>query len=210
MSLINGSAKKLRVLIADDIQETRRSTRLMLSTLDNVEVVAIATNGLEALEMTKEQRPDIVVMDINMPVMDGLTAYKHISEIHPDTACIIISAETDPRALNIAEVLGVQAYLTKPFIIEELETAVNYVSARLSEFRATNPQADKIHLEQLAGEYSKARRTDNEAVGIFEQLAQDPMCNVRWLKTLIMIYAIRQEWGKLKTLAERLERVNAQ
>lgn len=210
MSQFDISPKKWRVLIADDIQETRRNTRLMLSTLDNVEVVAIAANGLQAVEMAKEHRPDIVVLDINMPEMDGLTAYKHISELHPDTACIIISAETDPRALNIAEVLGVQAYLTKPFIIEELETAVGYVSARLTEFRAKNPQPDKFHLEQLAAEYSKARRTDDQSVRVLEQLADDPQCNVRWLKTLVMIYAIRQEWGKLKSLAERLERENRQ
>jgi len=208
MTQINGSPNKWRILIADDVHETRRSTRLMLSVLDNVEVVAVASNGLQAVEMAKEHRPDIIIMDINMPQMDGLTAYKLISEIYPDTACIIISAETDPRALNIAEVLGVQAYLIKPFSVDELETAIKHASARLGEFRARNPQPDKMHLEQLAVEYSKARRTDDQALQVFEQLAQDSQCNVRWLKTLVMIYAIRQEWGKLKPLAERLERLS--
>ena len=66
--------KKLRVLIADDIQETRRNTRLMLSMIEYVEVVAIASNGLQAVEMTKQQQPDIVVLDINMPEMNGLQA----------------------------------------------------------------------------------------------------------------------------------------
>ncbi|MDD2921192.1 MAG: response regulator transcription factor [Anaerolineales bacterium] len=198
-------SKKWRILIADDVHETRRSTRLMLSTLDNVEVVAIASNGVEAVEMAKEHRPDIVVMDINMPEMDGLTAYKLISKMYPDTACIVISAESDLRTLNAAESLGVQAYLTKPFIIEELETAVKYVAAGLDELRAKNPQLD---LERLAVEYSKARRADEQSARVFERLAQNPQCNIRWLKTLAMIYILRQEWGKLKSLAERLERGN--
>ena len=59
--------KKLRVLIADDVQETRRNTRLMLATIDDVEVVAIAANGLQAVQLAEEQRPDLLLLDINMP-----------------------------------------------------------------------------------------------------------------------------------------------
>src|SRR5688572_32855954 len=87
--------KKLRVLIADDVQETRRNTRLMPATIDDVEVVAIAANGLQALQLSKEQHPDIVLLDINMPEMDGLTAYREIAKVLPGTGCIIISAEKD-------------------------------------------------------------------------------------------------------------------
>jgi YesN/AraC family two-component response regulator len=206
MTQNDGSQKKWRALIADDVHETRRSTRLMLSTFDNIEVVAIASNGLQAVEMTKEHRPDIVFMDVNMPEMDGLTAIGRISRMFPDIACIIISAENDAITLNTAEVLGVQAYLTKPFILEELETAIAHVTVRLSELRAKNQRIDIPALEKLAEEYSKARRTDDPSVKVFETLARDPHCNFRWLKTLALIYAIRQEWGKLKTLAERLER----
>src|SRR5690349_20530651 len=72
--------KKLRVLIADDVQETRRNTRLMLATIDDVEVVAIAANGIQAVELTEEHHPDILLLDINMPEMDGLTAYRKRSE----------------------------------------------------------------------------------------------------------------------------------
>lgn len=205
MTQTDGSPKKWRVLIADDVHETRRSTRLMLSTLDNVEVVAIASNGLQAVEMAEENRPDIVVLDINMPEMDGLTAYKHILKIYPDTACIIISAESDLGTLQTAASLGIKEYLTKPFIVEELEAAIEHVSEHLAEVRAKNPVAD---LELLAVEYSKARRADNRAVQLFEYLARNPQCNIRWLKTLSMLYTIRQEWGKLKVLAERLEREN--
>jgi CheY-like chemotaxis protein len=62
--------RKLRVLIADDVQETRRNTRLMLATIDDVEVVAIAANGVQAVDLAKEHYPDI--LSHNMPV-DGLS-----------------------------------------------------------------------------------------------------------------------------------------
>ncbi|KXK12548.1 MAG: response regulator receiver protein [Chloroflexi bacterium OLB14] len=68
--------RKKRVLIADDVHETRRNTRVMLSMIDSIEVIAIATDGLQAIEMAREYKPDIVVLDINMPKVNGLLAYK--------------------------------------------------------------------------------------------------------------------------------------
>lgn len=203
--------EKLRILIADDFQETRRNTRLMIATLNNVEVVAIASNGQQAVEMTKEQRPDIVILDVNMPVMDGLTAFKHIVESYPGTGCIIISAENNPVTVKKAMSIGIQEYLVKPFLTEELETAIKHVSEQLKETRqkiARFNQANTnylAYLEQLANEYLKEGRTDDEATQIFERLAENPQCEVRWLETLAMIYAIQRQWGKLKFLAARLE-----
>src|SRR6266508_6672902 len=90
MTQIEGSRRrKLRVLIADDIQETRRNTRLMLATIDDVEVVAIASNGVQAVDLSKEHHPDIVLLDINMPEMDGLSAYRRIAQIHPDRKSVV-------------------------------------------------------------------------------------------------------------------------
>ena len=201
---------KLRVLIADDIQETRRSTRLMLSMISNVEVVAIASNGLQAVEMTKEQDPDIVVLDVNMPEMNGLAAYKEITKIRPDTGCVIISAEKDSEILRVAMSLGIRDYLFKPFTVDQLENAIEKVSTRLEKTRQQHAQANQLrqkneaYLKQLAIEYAKSRRTDDQAVEVYEYLASNPACELRWLRTLAMVYVIRQEWGKLKSLAARL------
>ena len=203
--------RKLRVLIADDIQETRRNTRLMLATIDDVEVVAIAANGLQAVQLAKEHHPDIVLLDINMPEMDGLTAFRNIAQIHPDTGCIIISAEKDSTTLRTAISLGVQEYLIKPFTIDELEGAIGRVDQKVQGNRKKLAQMDDLkrkkedYLKQLATEYSKARRTDDKAMEVFEQLADYPNCEARWLQTLAMIYVVRQEWGRLKILAAKLE-----
>ena len=203
--------RKLRVLIADDVQETRRNTRLMLATIDDVEVVAIAANGIQAVQLAKEHHPDIVLLDINMPEMDGLTAFRNIAQIHPDTGCIILSAEKNSTTLRTAISLGVQEYLIKPFTIDELESAIGRVDQKVQGNRRKLAQMDDLkrkkedYLKQLAIEYSKARRTDEKAMEVFEQLADYPNCEPRWLQTLAMIYVVRQEWTRLKILASKLE-----
>lgn len=204
--------RKLRVLIADDIQETRRSVRLMLSMNPNVIVIATAINGQQAVQLSKEHHPDIIIMDVNMPVVDGLAAFKEISQIYPDTGCIIISAQKELTTLSTAMALGAQEYLVKPFTVDELNEAVNRVGVQVEESLKKLAEADQLHkksdayLKQLADEYAKSKRTDDEAVNVFEQLADNPECELHWLRTLAMIYIIRQDWGKLKDLAGRLEK----
>ena len=203
--------KKLRVLIADDVQETRRNTRLMLATIDDVEVVAIAANGLQAVQLTEEHQPDLLLLDINMPEMDGLSAYRKIAQTHPDIGCIIISAEKDTTTLRTAMSIGVQEYLIKPFTIEELETAIGRVYPHVEEIRRKIAQAEQLrrrneaYLQQLANEYAKTRRTDDKAIEVFEQLAKNPQCEPRWLQNLAMIYVVRQMWGRLRMLSAMLE-----
>lgn len=207
---VSSSKKKLRVLIADDIQETRRNTRLMLATLDDVEVVAIAANGLQAVQLSEEHYPDIVLLDINMPEMDGLSAYREIARTHPDIGCIVISAEKDTTTLRNAISVGVQEYLFKPFTIEELETAISRVHGRVVKIRQELAQSEQLrkrneaYLKQLANEYAKTRRTDDQAIEVFERLAENPHCETRWLQNLAMIYVIRQMWDQLRILAEKV------
>jgi YesN/AraC family two-component response regulator len=203
--------KKLRVLIADDVQETRRNTRLMLATIDDVEVVAMAANGIQAVQLAEQHHPDILLLDINMPELDGLSAYRRIAQVHPDIGCIIISAEKDTTTLRTAISSGVQEYLIKPFTIEELETAIARVVPRVQETRRKMIQAEQLrrrneaYLQQLASEYARTRRTDDQAIEVFERLADDPQCEARWLQNLAMIYVVRQMWGRLKILAEKVE-----
>ena len=203
--------QKLRVLIADDIQETRRNTRLMLATIDDVEVVAIAANGAQALQLAKEYQPDVVLLDINMPEMDGLSAYREILKALPGTGCIILSAEKDSSTFRTAISSGVQEYLVKPFTVEELEGVMGRVRRLVEEQHGKLAQEAQLkkqreaYLLQLAAEYAKTRRTDEKAMQVFEQLAENPECELRWLQTLAMVYVVRNEWGRMKTLAAKLE-----
>jgi YesN/AraC family two-component response regulator len=202
-----------RVLIADDILETRRNTRLMLADNPMVDIVAIAHNGREAVELAKKHQPDIALMDINMPEMNGFEAYQEMYNIFPSMACIIISAEDDNQSFKSAMNVGAREYLVKPFTVYQLNNAVKRVGDIVKAEREKAEVAERLrkqrasYLIQLAHEYSKSRRTDDEAVEVFEQLAANPNCELRWLRTLAMLYIIRQEWLKLQVLSGRLARL---
>jgi YesN/AraC family two-component response regulator len=206
------SRKKLSVLIVDDIRETRRSTRLMLAEIPNVDVVAMANNGRQAVEMVKEHRPDIIIMDVSMPEMDGVSAYKEISQIFPETGCIMMSGQYDVPTVRDAMGAGdEQEYLLKPFTVEELAKAISRVSRKVEEHRQRlllieQQKQREAALKQQAEEYSRAKRFDDQALAVFEQLVENPECEMRWLQTLAMVYIYREEWSKLKDFAIRMER----
>jgi DNA-binding NarL/FixJ family response regulator len=202
--------RKKRVLIADTTQETRRNTRVMLSTIKGVEVVAIALDGTQAIEMARQHKPDIVLLDINMSKVNGLSAYKQILQENPHTACILVSAENHPETFEAAKALGIQNFLIKPFTEHELDIAMQAVIQLLDgspNNNATTDNAEKAEtqLKQLAEEYIRTQRTDEEAVKVLEAAVNLPNSELRWMQTLAMIYVVRQRWGKLKTLAEKLE-----
>lgn len=202
---------QLKVLIADDSIEARRSTRLMLSMHPGVEVVAMAQDGYQALQLAKIHKPDIAIVDINMPEMDGLSAIRAMREIDPGIVFIVISAEKDSQTLSDAAAAGAGEYLIKPFVYEDLERAIER-SARIwmenrqrSAQGAQAPDEDITSLRRLANVYAQARRSDDQALEVFEKLAANPDCELRWLMILGMVYIIRHKWDKLKDLAARLE-----
>ncbi len=204
-------ATRLRVLIADDIQETRRNTRVMLGMNPEIDVVAVARNGQQSIEMAQKHKPDLVIMDINMPDIDGLTAFSRIKVFNPDIECIVISAQKENQTLREAMAAGAREFLIKPFTVDELNLAVYRVSQLVFKKRKESlkvketTQQYEADLESMAADYAKKHRTDQQALSVFEQLAVNPDCNLRWLRILAMIYVVRQEWGKLKGLAERLD-----
>ena len=194
--------RKKRVLIADTTQETRRNTRVMLSSVKGVEVVAIALDGTQAIEMTRQHKPDIVLLDINMSKINGLNAYKQIAEENPRIACILISAVNDPETVKAAKALGIEIVLIKPFTEHELDTAMYDVIKRVDS-QINSQQA--VRLRELADEYVRTKRTDEYAVKVFEEAIELPDNEMVWMQTLAMIYVVRKRWGKLKVLAEKLE-----
>jgi YesN/AraC family two-component response regulator len=93
--------------------------------------------------MARQHKPDIVVLDINMPRVNGLLAYKKISEENPRTACIIISAEKNPSAFRAAMSIGIQHYLIKPFTSDELEKAMRDVIRRMDQDQTSKAKRTK-------------------------------------------------------------------
>lgn len=102
----------LRVLIADDAPDIRLLLRMYL-TDSRLEVVGEATNGAEAIEMATTEKPDAVILDLAMPVMDGLQAIPLIKEASPNTKIVVLSGFDADRMADRALKLGADTYLQK-------------------------------------------------------------------------------------------------
>jgi CheY-like chemotaxis protein len=111
--------KQVRVLLADDTPDIRRLTRMMLDLDDRFVVVGEAADGVEAVEMAASQRPDAIILDIAMPVMDGLDAIPLILERAPGTRIVVLSAYPE-QASREALARGAHAWVDKGSDFEEL------------------------------------------------------------------------------------------
>lgn len=120
-------AGNIRVLIVDDLPETRENVRKLLQFETDIEVIGQAGTGEEAVEMAKEHQPDIILMDINMPGIDGIGASQQITESVPSVQIIIMSVQSDPNYLRRAMMAGARDFLTKPFGGDELHAAIRRV-----------------------------------------------------------------------------------
>jgi pilus assembly protein CpaE len=115
---------KIRVLIVDDIAETRENIRKLLQFDSEFEVAGAARSGREAIELSKELKPDVVLMDINMPDMDGITATEMIRRNNSFSQIVILSVQGDPNYMRRAMLAGARDFLTKPPVVDELTAAI--------------------------------------------------------------------------------------
>lgn len=106
--------KIIKVLIADDENITRYLLRTLLRQND-IEVVGEATNGIDALELCTKLLPDILILDINMPKMDGFEVLKNIRSAHPDIAVVMISSNATLSNVEEARTYGIYNFIVKPF-----------------------------------------------------------------------------------------------
>lgn len=118
---------RIKILIADDIKETREVIKKILNIKEeNIEVVGEAANGEEVLRMIPKVKPDIVLMDINMPVLNGLEATERITMTYPSIIVIIMSVQSESDYLKKAMFSGAKEYIIKPFNHDILlETIIN-------------------------------------------------------------------------------------
>jgi pilus assembly protein CpaE len=126
---------KVRVVIVDDIAETRENIRRLLQFEADVEVIGAARTGKEAIEIVLETKPDVVLMDINMPDMDGIQATEAIRRNLPYVKIIILSVQGDPSYMRRAMLAGAGDFLTKPPNFDELSAAIRRAGALAHEER---------------------------------------------------------------------------
>lgn len=123
------SGSDIRVLIADDQRVVREGLTLLIGMVDGVEVVGTASDGVEAIRLAESERPDVVLMDLRMPRMEGAEATQRIREALPDTQVLVLTTYADDDSLFPALQAGARGYLTKDASAEEIEQAIRALVA---------------------------------------------------------------------------------
>ncbi|WP_448379405.1 response regulator [Fervidobacterium sp.] len=118
-------AEVKKVLIVDDSPLVRNLVKKALSQRNDFNVVGEASNGKEAVELAMKLEPDIITLDVTMPIMDGLEAAKKILSVKNSIRILLLSAMGDDDLLNQAREIGIRHSLQKPFKNEQLLDAIN-------------------------------------------------------------------------------------
>ena len=137
------AGEKIRVVIVDDVSETRENVKKLLQFESDVDVVGIARTGKEAIQISQELNPDVVLMDINMPDMDGIAATEAIRARQPTVQVVILSVQSDQNYMRKAMLVGARDFLTKPPMGDELISAIRRAGemARIEKSKSAQVQA---------------------------------------------------------------------
>ena len=169
-----------KILIVDDHSVVVEGIKRTLDYHPDVEVVGEAYNGVQAIEMVKKHSPDIIVMDISMPDMDGLKATKKIKELSPDTCIIIFSAHARKDLVVNFFKVGISGYVLKQDHISDLILAIEAVRGGGTYFSKMAPAILLGHLKELEDEniiaydYGKLTLRERE---VFRMLADGKTIN---------------------------------
>lgn len=145
---------KLRLVVVDDSGETREYLRRLLQFEPHIELVGLGANGQEGVNLARQHKPDVVLMDINMPVMDGITAAEQIFNQLPTTRIVMMSVQSEMAYLRRAMQVGAREFLIKPFTHDELMSTLGEVSslqATTAEALAVAPPAAAVREPQTQG-----------------------------------------------------------
>ena len=117
----------IKVLIADDQELIRQSLQIVLSIKEGISVIGTAENGKKVMEFLKKEKPDVILMDIRMPEMDGVQCTKAIKERYPEVKIIILTTFDDHEFVFSALKYGASGYLLKGISMDELDKAIHTV-----------------------------------------------------------------------------------
>ena len=143
--------EKIRVLIVDDVAETRENVKKLLQFESDVEVVGVARTGKEAIQASQDLNPDVVLMDINMPDMDGIAATEAIRAKQQAVQVIILSVQSDQNYMRRAMLVGARDFLTKPPMGDELISAIRRAGEMAQTERAKAARVQAVPLAGIPG-----------------------------------------------------------
>lgn len=138
----------ITILLVDDIPNTRENLKQLLSFEEDLVVIGNAGNGEQAIQKARELKPNIILMDVNMPVMDGISATEIISRELPQCSVIIISIQGEADYLRRAMQAGAHEYLIKPFTGDELVNSIRRVDALMNK---KSHSVDSLEPETMSG-----------------------------------------------------------
>lgn len=124
--LLGRTKNKRKVIVVDDAKFVRDSLKKVLSE-NGCEVIGEATEGNELLNMLKKKKADLIILDIKMPNMDGITALENVMKDYPNIKVIMCSAVTDKAVIDSAIALGASGYITKPFLPDAIITSIGMI-----------------------------------------------------------------------------------
>ena len=149
----------IRVLIVDDHAVVRSGLEQFLATTGDIEVVGMAADGLEAIQVTAASEPDVVVMDLSMPKLDGVEATRQISAAHPSSRVLVLTSFSDRTRIMDALSAGADGYLLKHSDPEEIAAAIRSVHTGDAPL---DPKAARALLESRRTATESASLTDRE------------------------------------------------
>jgi DNA-binding NarL/FixJ family response regulator len=122
--------ERIRVLIADDLEHVRQGLRTVLELVDDLEVVGEAGTGLEAVQQTERLEPDVVLIDLEMPGLDGVDATRRIKSRHPNIGIVMLTIYDDPKNRERAARAGADAFFKKGAPLDQILAAIHRVAPR--------------------------------------------------------------------------------
>lgn len=171
----------IRILLADDHRITRQGLRSLLEKQADFEVVGEAENGREALEMLEKWQPDVVIMDVTMPDLNGVEATRRIASKHPDVRVVALSMHSD--TMFVSEMLrsGASGYLLKDCAFEELTRAIRAV---MDDKTYLSPAISGVVVEDYLHRLSKAGSGGDEVLSDREREVLQLMAEGRSTKQI--------------------------
>lgn len=153
------------ILLVDDIAETRESIKKLLAFEQDFKVVGSAGNGREGVQLAKDLKPDIIIMDINMPDMDGLEAASLITKAVPTAGVIMMSVQDDPDYMQKAMLAGARFFLPKPVTMDQLYNTIRNVYKQYEGIRQQYDRLQEATRDRILAEQNDSKSEGGDRAG---------------------------------------------